>query len=317
MVILRNALMAAASMYDFPPEVLDTILSWAEPAAVAAFAQTCRLHRATVYNAPDQHLWRSLYLAQDLDDPRVCVDEHLKPFDMAHFDWKRELQCIMRVRTVGLNPKACRPGEISSVLEILLSLCTRYPIASAHSNAEPVVSLNLLWAAALLTKGALLDAPVCSGLPHREAQLCARLHTMFGLTELDRTHAQRVRSRAYVYDMRRYSADNRWGPFAQDRSGKVDWELVCALHHVMSMHIVDMIEDPHRVNWITVSPMSMGYCQPRPRIFQMSDKRDWAGVTGDWWVSFAFCDHRELLSECLCYSDEDLSLTFIHSLQQL
>lgn len=284
-----------ASIHDFPSEVLDIVLAFCDPVDVSSFAQTSRLHRSLVYDAADQHLWRSLYLAQPLDDPRKCVDPLLRPINEEKFDWKRELQTIIRAETIVLNPDACRPGEAPAIFQTLIALGSRYPRLSTGGDFRDNLSCNLLWVAAILRGGSFLSDPRWAELPPQDAALRARLHTMYGLTQRDLAHSRRADSRAYVYDMRRYTRENRFGPFVRDGSCTVDWELMCALHHVLSMHVVDISEDSDEAETYTIFPMSLPFCQPVLQNGQEADRRDWAGVTGKWRVSFAYCDHRELL----------------------
>ncbi|KAI0704395.1 hypothetical protein C8T65DRAFT_653863 [Cerioporus squamosus] len=88
------------SFLSLPAEVIEHILIAAAaggfPQAIAAFAQTCRANRALVYDSPDQHLWREIYLTT-FDDPRAsgggpgwgeCSQGH--PQD--NFDWDTEFQ---------------------------------------------------------------------------------------------------------------------------------------------------------------------------------------------------------------------------------
>lgn len=292
---LGQTMAATTTIFDFPEELLDAVLSCADPKAVAAFAQTSRSHRTLVYDAPTQHLWRALYLAYDLDDPRRCVDAHLKPLDMTAFDWKSEVHRVVRASTVVESPRLLRRGELASILETLLALCNRFPI---QRTAEKInTPKSVLWVTVTLFRYSFIDNPELPALSARESQLLARLHTMYGLTERDKTPARRVRSRAYVYDMRRYTEDNRWGPFMSDGSGNVDWELMCELHHTLSMHVVDYRTELQAEAGYSVFPMSLPFCQPLLSPGEEQDEQDWAGVTGQWRVSFAFCDHRELLGK--------------------
>jgi hypothetical protein len=126
-----------------------------------------------------------------------------------------------------------------------------------------------------------------------EVQLCARLHTHFGPTHLDERRSSRVRSRAFVYDLRNYRWGNDFGPF--DERGCVNWVHLQALHHTVSMHLVDLQVDEDFE--FAVFPLSIPLTQiviPEGTCFD--EDEDWAGVAGVWRVSFCFCDHRELLS---------------------
>ncbi|TFK81218.1 hypothetical protein K466DRAFT_591391 [Polyporus arcularius HHB13444] len=83
-----------------PSEVIEHILISAAaggfPEAIAAFAQTCKANYSLVYDSPDQHLWREIYLTT-FDDPRAsgggpgwgeCSQEH--PQD--DWDWDSDFQ---------------------------------------------------------------------------------------------------------------------------------------------------------------------------------------------------------------------------------
>lgn len=68
-------------------------------------------------------------------------------------------------------------------------------------------------------------------------QLSAKLHCLFGIPGTNagrrvlQTHPY---ARSRVYDLRKYSDKNAWGPFREDGSMKVDWEMVESLMIVLS-----------------------------------------------------------------------------------
>ncbi|OSX63135.1 hypothetical protein POSPLADRAFT_1056498 [Postia placenta MAD-698-R-SB12] len=73
----RPASRAPAPIQTLPTELLEHVLllaAPASPAAPAALARTCRAFAALVYAAPDQHLWRGLFL-RAWDDPRALSGE--------------------------------------------------------------------------------------------------------------------------------------------------------------------------------------------------------------------------------------------------
>lgn len=283
--------MARAIQDIFPAELLEHLLSLCDPLEVAAFAQTSRFFRSIIYATSDQHLWRSLYLQQDyLDDPRSCVSFLGKR--RPAIDWKSELQCIIRAKSVLDNPALCRPGEQYTILRTLLDVSSYVP-PSPHVFSDQL-SLNLLWVAAVLRGGKFLHDD--EWMPSAEGQqLRARLHAQFGLTPEDTKASRRVDSRAFVYDMRRYDWQNHFGPFLPDGSGRVNWVHVQAIHHVVSMHVVDVREEEDFI--FTIFPMSMPFCQPIiPEGIDLDQEEDWAGIEGMWTCAYCFCDHRELLS---------------------
>lgn len=274
---------------DLPPELIEQILLELDPLDFAAFAQSSRSFHDFVYKSPDAHIWRELYLAQPLDDPRTCLDT--LGFPLEDIDWKWELQRVTRARTVVNFIEKCRPHERCGVLQTLIDLVTRIP--PSPSVLSDQLSMNLLWVAALVRGGAVFDHTTWEPSPE-EQQLRAKLHTYYGVTPSDAKTASKIESRAYVYNMRNYKWDNEFGPFMMDGSGRVNWLHVRAIHHCMSLHLVEMTEEEEIV--FTIFPMSLPYCQSiLPGGADVGGVQDWAGIEGEWVVSFCFCDHRELL----------------------
>ena len=89
------------SILTLPAEVVEHILIFAAaggfPQAIAAFAQTCKANYSIVYDSPDQHLWREIYLTT-FDDPRASGGgpgwgECTSAQDVLEdFDWEDEYQ---------------------------------------------------------------------------------------------------------------------------------------------------------------------------------------------------------------------------------
>lgn len=277
---------------SLPPEIVEEIVLHLDPVHVASVAQCSSFFWSIVYNPNDQALWRALYLEQQFDDPRTCVSQQGCSKDSV--DWKGELQRFVRARTVLHDPSLCRgPDERLTILKTVLEIVSYVPPLSSAENFSQI-SRNLLWVAAVLRGGAFLDqTESAEGQSEEEVQLCARLHAQFGLTHVDARRSTRVRSRAYVYDLRNYRWDNEFGPF--DEKGCVNWVHVRAVHHTVSMHVVDLQEDEDFE--FAIFPLSIPFTQiVIPEGVDLDEEEDWAGVAGLWRVSFCFCDHRELLS---------------------
>ncbi|KAL0961503.1 hypothetical protein HGRIS_006444 [Hohenbuehelia grisea] len=296
------------SIADLPPETVEDILLHCQPRCVAALAQTCRAFRDLVYLSPDNHIWRNLYLAQPFDDPRKCITRLGRPRGEAN--WREELQAAIHAEAVLAKPSAYSSEEICTTLRTLLHMAHNVPPWSIHrSFVEDEVSENLLWVAAQLqvSGGAILNSPQEGG---EIEQLRNRLHTYFGLSRLsgDLEPAARVVSRAYVYSMGRYRAENMYGPFIAGDGEKVNWTHIRAIHHVVSMHIVPIDEDEEREYFIY--PLSMPFIQNVLNVGEDLDGLvDWAGVEGSWFCSFCFCDHRDLLEfNSTSVLPEDLSI---------
>lgn len=279
---------------ELPREIIEEILIHCDPCDVAQVAQTCWGLYSIICCADDSTLWRELYLAQPLDDPRMTVSHDGCP-KARPIDWKMELQRIMRAGIVvnSSNPfDLLRPGELHAVLGTLLDVvCNAAPKRTEESDE---VSANLLWVAAMFRKGFLdrikqTDGAIVSA---EERQHIAQLHTYYGITHADARPQSLVQSRAYVYSMRNYCPDSKYGPFTE--KGVVNWVHMQALHHVMSMHLISLKEDED-FDFI-IFPMSLPYTQTVvPE--DLNDEEDWAGLTGSWVVSFCFCDHRDLMGK--------------------
>ncbi|KAI0769093.1 hypothetical protein BD413DRAFT_559642 [Trametes elegans] len=280
-----------AKLNDLPFEVLEDILLLLDPVDVAQFSQTCSTYHDLIYGDPDdQHLWRELYLRQPSDDPRQCYTSLGRP--VRTVNWKSQLQRLMRARTILANISACRSDERCTILQTLIDLVTTTPPVTHPDVIE--LSMNHVWATAMLRGSTLIEHDEWE-LSAEEVQLRARLHTHFGLTARDFQHQRRTASRALVYAMRNYKHDNDYGPFMMDRSGRVNWVHVRAIHHIMSMHIVPVTEQTETAEF-NLFPMCMPWTQSIiPNGIDLDKEEDWAGVSGRWQCSFCFVDHRELL----------------------
>ncbi|KAH8113503.1 hypothetical protein DFH11DRAFT_304122 [Phellopilus nigrolimitatus] len=303
-----------AMLGDIPLEIVELILSYAEPIAVACFSRTCRLYYTLIYESEDQHLWRSLFLSEEelFDDPRKCQNSLGEPLvlDESEYDWRGELQRRIRAQTVVYNPACCRDDELAEVLATLVSVINHtLPTSANHASLE--VSKNLLWIAQCpLAEFIEYLHAQRTALSPEQRQLLGQLHTLFGLPVYDLKPERRVESRAYVYDMRNYTEENCWGPFTHDGRRAVNWEHLQAVQHVMAMHIAERQMESVVLN----SMILFVYCQAQ--LADVSEAEDdwidWAGVEGVWDCSFCFVDHRDLTTyndpEFLYEEPRDISL---------
>ncbi|KAG6835915.1 hypothetical protein H0H93_013375 [Arthromyces matolae] len=269
--------------------------------------------RLMLYNPKDQLLWRELYLNLPLDDPRKCISSQGVRRKDSDIDWRFTVQRFVHARTILYNPELAKPGETLNTLRTLLELVTWVPPMEYQYDSDHL-SQNLVWVCASLQGRPFLDdIQTDNDASEEEKQLSARLHTYFGLTGMDMTKEGRVRSRAYVYDMRNYTPQNEYGPL---NAGSVNWEHIRAIHHVVSMHIIDLQQEENFK--LHIFPMSLPATQivlPTPDAdgpAEEVEEQDWIGLSGSWKVSFCFCDHRELLRTCLSlYHETDVMLTSI------
>jgi hypothetical protein len=69
-----------------------------------------------------------------------------------------------------------------------------------------------------------------------DRQLSAKLHCLFGIPSTNvgrRVLATHSWARSRVYDLRNYTDETRWGPFRDDGSMRVDWEMIESLMIVL------------------------------------------------------------------------------------
>jgi len=278
---------------DLPVELIERILIICDPIDVSEVAQACRFLHSLICASANSALWRGLYLMQELDDPRECVGQDGK--QRLQIDWRKELQCIIRARTVLEHPSRMRPQELECILETLIMLVYFIKPSTSPDTWFPGLSKNLEWVSNGLRRG-LLDRIQDSEEFHSLHQLAARLHTYYGLTKNDATRSRLAESRAFVYLLRNYLPENDYGPFMPD--GSVNWIHLCAIRHVVSSHLMDIDEDTHEDIENINFPISLSFTQIcLPQDVDLDWERDWAGLTGSWTVAFCFCDHRELLRE--------------------
>jgi len=268
--------MSAQNFWIFlPTELVQHILVYCDPRDVASFSMTSTFFRDLVYSK-DSYLWRQLMLA-NYDDPRRAhrLTETVSSSSF-EIDWKTEVQNRSEAEIIAF---CYRWEPVEHVRERRRMLET---FVSAIKDALPASldgkpSLNVLWLDRVLRESMILQLP---NLPN-EAQLCSRMRSYIALThnfdDPSETDAhlmdRRTDSRCFVYDFRRYGADNHWGPFFPDQS--INWVHVEALVNVIVMNIRELPEA-----WFTTMP-PLGL--EATRAFSAPDchrSEDWAGVEG-------------------------------------
>lgn len=67
----------------------------------------------------------------------------------------------------------------------------------------------------------------------KEHQQSAKLHCLYGKPIINQGRLRSTRTYPYavskVYDLRQYTDFTKWGPFMNDATGRVDWEMVEAI----------------------------------------------------------------------------------------
>ncbi|XP_006462868.1 hypothetical protein AGABI2DRAFT_207517 [Agaricus bisporus var. bisporus H97] len=316
---------SSSTFIYLPHELLvHKILVLCDPLDVARVAVSCKRLYRIVYGDldGDRSLWRALYLAQPLDDLRLCVNRIGIPKSHDGIDWEEELKRVIRARSIVVNPHLCKgEEELQHILSTLLDLVEFVPpaydlyqtgTAMGGSDEEEIdesveLAKNLVWVPVIsrefldlverglptgITRGQY-HIPPKSYWQNQTIQLHSQLHTLYGLTRKDLTKQARRESRAYIYDMRRYREENEFGPLVE--GGRyVNWVHLEKIHHVISMHVDSVFEG--MIEYM-IYPLSMPFTQTEEGEGEgLPEDADWAGIEGDWAVFFCFYDHRQLMA---------------------
>ncbi|KIW43711.1 uncharacterized protein PV06_04786 [Exophiala oligosperma] len=149
--------------------------------------------------------------------------------------------------------------------------------------------------------------------PEETSTSSASTSTTFSPQPIRYTHPF---ARSKVYDLRRYTAANMWGPFTDDGSGCVDWEKVQAImiiigfnYNLYSDRLRRSSARPARIRQSSgnepwdgvfsgIATDSYVSCrmpgQVRPSIRPDLDALDPYGVTGSWMRVVCFLDYNDL-----------------------
>ncbi|KAL6243116.1 hypothetical protein RBB50_010216 [Rhinocladiella similis] len=122
-------------------------------------------------------------------------------------------------------------------------------------------------------------------------ECASRLHVMYGLTVRERIeHKARGAARRKVYDWSLSGADNDYGPFKRDGSGKVDWSLLEGVHSVIARNFSMCVEGHISM------PQGFPFSIPHRTLCHSETPRDWARVTGSWLGTYSFLDYSDLFA---------------------
>jgi len=292
---------STATVFPIPDEITEYTLTFLHPIDIAHFSQTCHLAYALVYGAPDQHLWRQLFLAHPFDDPRNASN-HQNTCTL--YNWRAELQQRVQAELIAFNI-AHRLDEQQLALETLISVIgDASPVSSAFQHKE---SDSIKWVTRILLDSRILDAHVAVPGPVNSNQLISRIRTYLALSferanddeTTARLGALRTRSRCLVYDLRNYRRDNDYGPFLC--RGQINWVQAEAIVIVIQTNLMDL----HDLWMDTCPPVGL----EATRTYSVTGaanrlSADWACVEGTWRRYVCFLDYRYVLLQlrilCFC-----------------
>ncbi|KDR85287.1 hypothetical protein GALMADRAFT_234061 [Galerina marginata CBS 339.88] len=274
------------TIFRFPVELAQDILSFCHPWDVAAFSQTCRAAYSLIYQPADQYLWHQLYIAYSFDPPQfpdlACANGKI--------NWKNELTDRMRVELALF----CGPPNVSERQHVLRMLITIIEDSSS-AVSRTGSSRNIGWLKRVMRQSLVLHNLYSDPEVEDDVQLHAQLRAYLALTIIDSKHDKKTLaklldrrdlSRAFVYNLLHYEEENRWGPFMPD--GRVNWIHVEHLVVVVALNIRELPG-----SWALTRPPT---CLDSPRLssrtFGKDPSNDWAGVEGTWRRYVCFMDYR-------------------------
>lgn len=280
-----------------PSQLLFSILTQVDdPVDVANFSLTSK---ATYeYCHPNPHLWKTAFLCH-FDPP---------PFaDQASYDYKQSLES--RIRARGLIHLA-RSGQLSRIVSAYDSLIPTF-VALARSAASPT-SLNTKFLLEIFPPDSAFTAQyltAATNAAHDDSsaiQAVAEFRWLYGhVWDTFRPPAVNRAIRS-VYTKSHYTSKSNYGPYFQDGSGRVDWELAEKIRTVM----VDNVRDAQQSeDWgetndgeKVVLPGAKAWADSARGSTRWSeDPRDWAGVQSDTIGTYVFCDWTSYERELSCF----------------
>ncbi|KAI4702673.1 hypothetical protein J4E89_010395 [Alternaria sp. Ai002NY15] len=142
-------------------------------------------------------------------------------------------------------------------------------------------------------------------------QLSARLHSLFGFPPSNagrRDLSTNPYARSRVYDLRNYTDNNEWGPFRDDGTMRVDWEMIESIMIVIgynSCYCTHTVSNKLRPPWfapldgvIPEDDHQMGTGRDYTALVQQPDvslnMKDPYGVEGIWSRIVCFLDYNDL-----------------------
>ncbi|KAM5532007.1 hypothetical protein V8D89_014341 [Ganoderma adspersum] len=166
-----------SQLLSLPAELLESILIFCSaeghPSSVGALAHVCRQLRTLVYDAPDHHLWRTLFLTS-FDDPRLLASDVNEDIDWQHAFTERIWASNFLSRTAQPLPVSFKKRALRSTTSMM------YPVNGLPDaqDSDPENDVRLL--------NALLSV-VESACPSPLHQVASRSEEDSGLT---RAHAR-------------------------------------------------------------------------------------------------------------------------------
>ncbi|PSN75125.1 hypothetical protein BS50DRAFT_671357 [Corynespora cassiicola Philippines] len=227
---------AMTELLDLCYDVLIRILEELNPEDLAACAQTSWGFRNFINE--NNRLYKAHYL-KTFDDPRF-----LDP--SVEVDWVAQLQKFIKTRKILQSGSTVHVKReyfkfVASAIDELIKTGS-IKDKESRNQRELVEAFEIpqnldsfLYRSSLYKRAGTESQKAAED--EEDRQMSAKLHCLYGTpsTTIGRrglsTHPF---ARSHVYDLRNYTDETRWGPWRNDGSMKVDWEMVECLMIILS-----------------------------------------------------------------------------------
>lgn len=282
-----------------PPEVATQAVVICDANDVAALSRCCKYLHNLIYSTSDKHVWRSLYLGS-FDDPRLAGKTDVTPVSEFEFDWKRELQRRVQAQNLLCSANRARRASPLEKFQALETLVAHLRSLPPIIGVKTTPSRSVKWFGDVIKGPGALPLLTLDSHPTAALTPLIHIHDSIGRKDEDAKSAGnrlsvRTSARAFVYDLRNYSKSNRWGPFLQDGSERVNWTHIDKIMSVMVMNAEDHFGLSERT---AMKFPRMNLESIRPLSAPASDdcrSHDWAGIEGRWTRVISFMDYPELM----------------------
>ncbi|EXJ91076.1 hypothetical protein A1O1_04183 [Capronia coronata CBS 617.96] len=292
-----------AQLLDQPAEVLHNIFRHVEPTDLASLCKTCQYFHKLIQ--ADELLWKYNYL---------CRFDRPAPEDTR--TWRERVVRLVNIQKILESDDDDIKTE---ALEEVLTNCIQLALQSDARSSKTSDFLadhfqNPINVSTYLCKSSLFALARPEAWPAAPSpalrQLSAQLHVLGGMNLEPPVRPHPVRhvhpyARSRVYDLRRYTQANMWGPFMDDGSQRVDWEKVQAImvvlaynHRISRSRGAGLVLQPWEEPFSGLATDSFRSVplsgSPVPALRPDLDALDPYHVTGTWMRIVCFLDYNDL-----------------------
>ncbi|KAK6497034.1 hypothetical protein TWF481_002012 [Arthrobotrys musiformis] len=296
-----STMASQCALLDLPHELLHQVLLNVDPADLARVRLTCAF--LDQYLKKNELLFKELYL-QFWDEPLEKAPTSIGP------TWETRLQNVVWLQKVLASEHVhTKLNDYQRVVQLISALLqVKDPATSKNLDFfdEAFGKLNL---DTLLCRSSLFqeagDKAHLTADTEFERQLSAKLHCYYGIPIDPRGRKSKPThpwARSRVYDLRNYDTNTMWGPFRDDGSGRVDWEMVEAIMVVLGFNM-EVLAEESDVSfgslWAVKFRGAVPYSAPHLKCSLVNDPelpleaRDPYGVTGTWLRVVCFLDYHD------------------------